>query len=60
MVLESRHGADGVRLLDLLIESVGIDVVAVNLHDGRPGGVVDLPRALTRGQVSVMTTGSQS
>ncbi len=30
MVLEARHGADGVRLLDLLIDSAGIEVVAVD------------------------------
>ena len=30
MVLKSRHGTDGVRLLDLLIESVVIEVVAID------------------------------
>ena len=35
MVLESRHGADGVRLLDLLIESAGIEVVAVDFTQAK-------------------------
>lgn len=35
MVLESRHGAEGVRLLDLLIESAGFDVVPVDLAQAR-------------------------
>ncbi len=34
MVLESRHGAEGVRLLDLLIESAGVEVVSVWLKPG--------------------------
>ena len=34
MVLEARHGADGVRLLDLLIDSAGIEVVAVDAAHG--------------------------
>ena len=35
MVLESRHGVDGVRLLDLLIESAGIEVVAVDFAQAK-------------------------
>ncbi len=35
MVLESRHGADGVRLLDLLIESADLEVVAVDLAQAK-------------------------
>ena len=34
-VLESRHGAEGVQLLDLLIESAGVEVVAVDLAQAR-------------------------
>ena len=37
MVLKSRHGADGVRLLDLLIESVVIEVVAVDFAQAKIG-----------------------
>lgn len=35
MVLESRHGAEGVRLLDLLLESAGVEVVPVDLAQAR-------------------------
>ena len=35
IVLESRQGADGVRLLDLLIESAGIEVVAVDFAQAK-------------------------
>lgn len=35
MVLESRHGAEGVRLLDLLIESAGVEVVPVDFGQAR-------------------------
>ena len=35
MVVEARHGADGVRLLDILIESAGIEVVAVDFAQAR-------------------------
>ena len=35
MVLEARHGADGVQMLDALIESAGIEVVAVDLAQSR-------------------------
>ena len=35
IVLESRHGADGVQLLDLLIESAGIEVVAVDFAQAK-------------------------
>ena len=35
MVLKSRHGAVGVRLLDLLIESAGIEVVAVDFAQAK-------------------------
>ena len=35
MVLESRHGADGVRALDLLFESAGIEVVAVDIAQAK-------------------------
>ncbi len=35
MVLEARHGAEGVRLLDLLLESAGIEVVAVDFIQAR-------------------------
>lgn len=35
MVLESRHGAEGVRLLDLLIESAAVEVVPVDLAQAR-------------------------
>ena len=35
MVLKSLHGADGVRLLALLIESAGIEVVAVDFAQAK-------------------------
>ena len=35
IVLESRHGADGVRLLDVLIESASIEVVAVDFAQAK-------------------------
>ena len=35
MVVEARHGADGVRWLDTLLESAGIEVVAVDLVQAR-------------------------
>ena len=35
MVLEARHGADGVQMLDALIESACIEVVAVDLATSR-------------------------
>ena len=35
MVLEARHGADGVQSFDMLIESADIDVVAVDLAQSR-------------------------
>ena len=35
MVLKSRRGADGIRLLDLLIESAGIEVVAVDFTQAK-------------------------
>ncbi len=35
MVLESRHGAEGVRSFDLLIESAGVEVVPVDLAQAR-------------------------
>ena len=35
MVLEARHGADGVQMLDALIESAGIEMVAVDLAQSR-------------------------
>ena len=35
MGVEARHGADGVRLLDILIESAGIEVVAVDFAQAR-------------------------
>ena len=38
MVLKSRHGADGVRSLDLLIESVLIEVVPVNFAQAKIAG----------------------
>ena len=37
MVLKSRHGADRVRLLDLLIESVVIEIVAVDFAQAKIG-----------------------
>ncbi len=35
MVLEARHGAEGVRLLDLLLESASVEVVAVDFTQAR-------------------------
>ncbi len=35
MVIESRQGAEGVRLLDLLIEAADVEVVAVDLAQAR-------------------------
>ena len=35
IVLESRHGADGVRALDRLLESAGIEVVTVDIAQAR-------------------------
>ena len=35
MVLQARHGADGVQTFDLLIESAGVEVVAVDLAQSR-------------------------
>ena len=35
IVLESRHGADGVRLLDVLLESASIEVVAVDFAQAK-------------------------
>ena len=35
MVIESRHGAEGIQWLDMLIESAGIEVVAFDLAQAR-------------------------
>ena len=35
IVMEARHGADGVRWLDLLIESASVDVAAVDVVQAR-------------------------
>ena len=43
IVLESRHGADGVQLLDLLIESAGIEVVAVDFAQSQSSRAGRLP-----------------
>ena len=43
-VRKSLHGADGVRLLDLLIESVVIEVVAVDFAQAKIGAVSPVVR----------------
>ena len=35
MILESRHGADGIRALDRLLESADIEVIAVDIAQAR-------------------------
>ena len=51
---QNRRNTHNIKKIDPKRYRISDRPVAVHLHDGRPGGVVDLLRAQTRGHVSVM------